>query len=236
MESSVEIFLSLAVVFILIALWSLKSVCAYFDTSYASYKRASLALVIALAITVLIDFVLLSYFSFWVGFALSVFFYLLLPTYVYSQVFVLSVGKGLLTHVASSALTLMLFLLILLALLFSGFFSGLGVGARSELSITGLLDLPHTIKSYVVLSKIQKAAQTLCGCIEDNACVFTQRSKLDSLLAENDPASYSQEQRDKLKNINQLTADCMANYHVLIQQREAWKKTTKTPSPPPTKP
>ncbi len=225
--STMGIGLTIAV---LLALWSCKRTCLILGAKKITYLRCFTAQIVALALTSLIMFVVFSYLDSWSSIGLQLFFVIVLPAYVYAQACHLPFIKGLVLHVVTILLTLLLLLLLTVGLLFSGFFSGIGIGVKPTWSISALLDLPYTIKSYFELTEIQVVANGLCACVDDTACVMVHKENLRRLLKNvNASDTYSAAQRSQLAALQQTADDCYASYQTTEQQSAIWLNAQDEP-------
>lgn len=209
----------------LVMLWLIKSISVALGATRASYVRSFFALSLSVLMTGLLWFVILTYFeNIWLRTIATLFFYFMLPTYVFSEILGLLARKALVAHVSSLFITLILMLVLATMLFFSGFFSGIGSGARAEFSIRGLLDLPYTVSTYFKLTKMQSIVNRLCACVEEPACVLTNKVKLLVMLAPENTEIFTPGQLQSLENIKQIMDECLVTFNSLEEQEIHWEK------------
>ena len=220
------VMLIVALVGMGLMLWSLQTCVVRIAGSECSYQRCFWVFVVTGAISAFGWFLIFHYVHitltpFLQG-ALAVF----LPVLIYQYAFQLSFNKALLVHVLSVCLSSIASVLLVLVLVLSGFFKGMGLTPRWE--VAGLVKLPYQIKHYVQLTQLQWMGNAVCGCLDDTECMIKKRSRFYGQLDALSLDDYEDRERKSLASIETRVMKCLMTHHHVQQESKQWEQPQKS--------
>ena len=205
--------------------WSLHY-CVNRVSESISYKRCLFVLIIVGALNVFSSLLINYYVHVTLRILIGSVVPLLLSVIIYMRGFRLSLSKAMSTLFASVGLYVSVSALMLLVLLFSGFFKGLGIGLKPDWTVQGVVTLPVKIKHYVQLTQLQFSAQSICDCLDKLPCVFKKRSRFYGYLDQLYIDHYDVSDKEQLDRIQAIANKCLQAHHQVQQASKAWEQAT----------
>ena len=204
----------------MIIIWTIKTFATFLGARSANYWRSTLAIVASFVVTSLLCLIIFNHFDKW---WLSLFFIVLIPSYAVSQVFRLALARSFFVMFGSLLVSAVLGYVLLLVFIFSGLFSGLGVGLVSHVSMANVLSMPQKINNYVQLTRLQLEGHQVCRCIDNTQCFYGSMAKFNHGAASINLQQATFREQQLLQQLRQTVYDCYLTFQNIESRAEVWE-------------